>query len=801
MEKIKKKIFALLICLVALPVLLLGYLSFVKVDDKEVAGKDKIDLMIEKEKNLAIAVTSKNAWYVTSLLRKVEVTGRIVQELAENIFRTPNSFVNQSDYKNEKTNSVLFISSEYKTVSHVDKLPVITNYFNNIFKIAGKNNPPINSMYIMTEVAVRKYPWEKLDDLIKAGLFYVGSFKVKSDSIFSKEETSPYEIVGPKNNKAKTEMWTTPFWSNETKSWLISYYAPIYVKNSYKGVIGFDISINKIMEILLGEGQTKKFIFENSYPIVVSKDSLLVGSSSSGYENLKIEPYDISSSNLLNYGSESFKSAISKMTDPKLWSSPILDNELGGLEKVYINNKENYIFYFPIGTANLTLGIISSKESVEKTATSSLCGSNVDVLLLKRKITFGSLIIIILTIILTTSMASIVSRFVLEYENTAMEKAEEIANIKIKEEKEPFDIKISELQTQNLNLQKTIDKLQDEIKQAISTVEIDKNKYVPIGEVNDRLEIEKRNYITNNKKLLDDLDADKKTLLTKMNEVQNVSTELQDTLNKLKSENEGLTNKVKSLEEEGRNLTYKLISKFEEEKKSFSQKIDELTRQLNNSNSKNQELELKIKSFVQESQGANMSTSENQKLLERMKLIEERKLEADRQIQKLLLKFEEEKKNLNLKIEELVSKNLELETEKDKELEVKQEEEVKETPKEEVKNVENNILVVDDQGEIVKIFGDMLYNIGYSVYIARNNKIALQKLAIGDYKYVILNTNISTEDYKEFYENLKKADSNLEKQIVFFVIDESKEPEFFKDKKIMRNSFTEEDMRKLLGEV
>lgn len=874
MEKeIKRKIFILLICIGILPLLLLFYLYFVKGGDESVATKEKVDLMIKNEKNLGLSIASKNAWYITSLLRKVEVTGRIIKELAENVFKPPISFVNKSDYKKylllddtfhfywskEKENSVLFISSLYETVYKDKNIPIIPAYFNNIFGIASKNNSIIHSIYIMTDVSIRKYPWMKLDDLMKADLFKVGAFKVKSDSIFSKEETSPYQIASFKNNKAKTEIWTTPFWNEESNSWMISYYAPIYVKNEYKGVIGIDISLNKIINILLGEDQNKKFIFEGSYPIIVSQNGILVGSSNLGYENLKINPQDISSTNLLSYGDTSFKNAISKMIDAKLWDPHTLDSELGGIiEKVYINNKEIYIFYYPIRTANLVFAIISPSASVEKIAVTCLKGLNTDVSLLKNKIIFANLIIIALTIILMIFIASAINKVVLQSESSVIEKAEEIANIKIEQEKRNLEIKMLELQTQNANLQKITNELEDEKKKYVVRVaELEKDK----NDLEEKIRVITRENekLTGNKKLLEEFENDKKNLLLKINEVQSINTELQNTLNKLKLENEDLTNKIKKIEAEGRDLTHKLISKFEEEKKMFNIKTNELTQELTNSNSKRKELEVKIKELENnikvltednqrllteiKSKGEVIDRSkwisieefnknieeerkkyeslknENQKLLEKMKLIEEKKLEADKQVQKLLLNFDEEKKNLNLKIEELISKNKELESQKEsllnnlREIEAKSallekqtkvEEKVKEEVKEEVKEakekeIENNILIVDDQGEIIKIFGDVLYNIGYTVYIARNIKLAFQKLAIGNYKYVILNTNIGGGGYKEFYDSVKKTDSSLVNQVVFFITDESKDAEFFKDKKIIKSSFSEQEMRKILN--
>jgi len=111
---------------------------------------------------------------------------------------------------------------------------------------------------------------------------------------------------------------------------------------------------------------------------------------------------------------------------------------------------------------------------------------------------------------------------------------------------------------------------------------------------------------------------------------------------------------------------------------------------------------------------------------------------------------------------------------------------------------ENNLLVVDDQGEIIKIFGDSLYNMGYSVYIARNLKLAKQKLTMGNYRNVILSVNLTEGSYQEFFDSIKKGDAKFADRIVFYNNDDAKDKDFLAGKKIMKAGSTEVDIKKMM---
>ncbi|MFH1074507.1 MAG: hypothetical protein V1752_05400 [Candidatus Firestonebacteria bacterium] len=1016
-KRAKNRLVGLFILLGIIPaVLLTVYFSFTP-SEINVARKPNTPNVLRSEKNNAVSLTARNSWYLTMILRKIELAGRISGEVTAGVFKKQNAFFSQEDYKKIKTDAsgkflwssgkeagVLFVCGGYKTVSKDRKVPVIGAYLDNILSLMEKNGAVIESVYIMTESALRKYPWVKADDLVKTGLLKVGNYKIKTDALFSSEETSPYCIAGSDSNKSKMEIWTEAYWSPELKSWMISYLMPLYVDGVYKGVLGADISLQKLLEKLIGKDQSKKFTYADTFPVVLTKDGVLVASSIYGYDMLKIDGFETKQSDLKSFGEEGFKSSLSRVLDPGFWDNATRDEDLGGIENVSVNKKDYYLAHFPVRTGGLTFALFIPAVSLEKSAAVSVVSAGPK----SGRINYRALSIgflgIGLSVILMFILAGCVSK------NTGF--SDEEGAHKLSEEKRSFDDKLRELGERNTALANQLEKTRTELKDKDAFVsgdrgaEPDFSKYVPVSEFNAKLEAEKKGFLLKLSELektkadlenrLKDANLDKVKLEEKLAEsaknfslksgndqgmgqrlsaVQKANDVFKENFEKLKKENEELVNKVKSLENEGRKLAELLVSKFEEEKKNYRQKVEELNKQVNIGASKVLELENKIKAdsvklaemdpskfvplvevntrieadrknFVlriqelenrpktalekpepsrftvldkvkeenelknrqreqvelnaklqqaekqireleiavkalnQEKTGLAaqlaevasskdaaqkvvaavgeaarkmeedrmkaaakvrelekvkldleqkymLLTNENKKMREALNVVEGRKKETDKQAQSLILKVGEDQQALKEQIKELLEQNGKLAAERDaarkhyeimrKELEQEQSKSLPVAPVENNSNSaeksvlaasaassehseeeENNLLVVDDQGEIIKIFGDSLYNMNYSVYIARNLRLAKQKLTMGNYRNVILNVNLADGDYKEFFELVKKGDPKLAEKIVFYNNDDLKDKDFLLDKKIIREGISEPDIKKLM---
>ncbi|MCX5777072.1 MAG: hypothetical protein NTX32_05535 [Candidatus Firestonebacteria bacterium] len=990
-KRAKSKLIKLFILTGVIPALLLTvYFSFL-APKRDFTAEPNTPNVLQSEKNNAVSLTARNSWYLTMLLRKVEMAGRLAHEVITGVYKRQNVFITQDDYKKIKTDSsgkflwnpekeagVLFVCGGYKAVSKDGIVPVIGSYLDNTLSLVEKSGAAIESVYIMTESALRKYPWVKADDLVKTGLFKAGNYKIKPDTLFSKEENSPYRLAGPDRNKNRLEIWTEAYWSQEYKGWMISYFMPIYENGVYKGVLGADISLQKLLEKLIGKDQEKKFSYADTFPVVITKSGVLVASSFYGYEMLQLDGYGALQSDLKSIGNDNFKASLAQVLNPGYWYSTTNDEDLGGIENVTVNKKEFYLAHFPMRTGGLTLALFIPAANLEKSAVVSVTTAKPKA----GTVNLPALIAGLAGILLSIALMLILIKYVLKKTELSKEEGAVSVGTKtpaetlISEEKKIFEEKLWELNEKNAELVRELENTKDNLERSLSekkvdyknfvvqqpgpqNAEPDPSKYVKTEYYHAKLEEERMSglsKINEFRSVQEEFEArlrkaqeeraqleeklaeleknssfiggNDRELAQRLNEMQQANNGVKDNFEKLKKENEELIKKVKSLEGEGRNLAQMMISKMEQEKKNYEKKIEELNKQVNLGASRVFELENKIKTdsvklaqmdpskfiplmevntrieadrknFILKIQelesrlkealektnsafalakeagqkktappgGADLSQeevraqteakireleaakldlaqknmlllSENIKMMEALRAAEKRKKETDKQAQSLILKVGEDHKELKGQIKELGEKNVKLMAERDaskKHYETMNNELKKEQAKgpsnsfikdkaqrvsipygapagkkndsfppfspdaSPVKVEENNLLLVDDRGEIIKYFGDILYNMGYSVYIARNAEQAKQKLATGKYRNMLLSANLSEGDYKELFEAVKKEDAVFAERIVFYNNDDSKDKIFLAGRKIIKHGSNETEIKNLMA--
>lgn len=1092
----RNKLTAVFVFAGILPVLLLTAYFIYFSQRAEPAGNPNTPNVLKSEKNSAVSLTARNSWYLTMLLRKVELAGRMTGEVTAGVLKRPNTFFTQEDFKKIKTDptgkflwtpekeaGVLFVCGGYKNASKDAKLPVLGSYLDNALSLLERNGAVIESAYIMTESAVRKYPWVKVDDLVKTGLLKTGNYKIKIDSLFSKEDASPFRLAGPDLNKGKAEIWTEAYWSTEHKSWMLSYFTPLYVEGQYKGVLGADVSLQKLLEVLIGKDQAKSFNYKDTFPALITKNGLLTASSYYGYDMLKIESFGTLQADLKSFGDPGLKPALAGVLKTSFWDSNTRDEELGGIENITLDKKDYYLAHFPLRTGGLTLGLFIPAENLEKSAAVSVVRAKNTRTPFNYSVLIAGLLSLLLALLIMLLLADYAGKrkIVITEEKAPEKDAAATEPVKVSAEKEYFEAKLLELSERNIELGAQLEKAREDLERKINekpvdyrkifsaggkqNTEPDPNEYIKIEDVNEKIE-EVRTGLTNKinelektrvgmearlkeaqeekVKLAEQIGESRKISFPKggagdrevsqhLSELQKANDVFRENFEKLKTENTELADKVKSLENEGRNLAGMLVSKFEEEKKNYIKKVEEQSKQLNVSASRVFELENKIKAdsvklvqmdpsrfvplaevntriesdrknfvlkiqelesrlkilaekpdpsrfvplekakeekaelvsklqkaeqrlaelagkpakelleiqakveaeqkaasekidklegFIETLKKENKTlselaipggleagkneetrikavvrekelqqriallTEENKKLIEAVNVTEGRKKETDRQAQSLILKVGDDQQALKAQQKELMEQNEKLKAERDaarKHYEIlrKEAEKVppgasteeiidvprkkiemfvlsktpavkpapetesgekeiiskppeKITPKVTASEVkiapaavpfhvpvpasvpaaspvrvaaaprapadpqENNLLVVDDQGEVIKLFGDMLYNIGYSIYIARDSKHARQKLTMENYKNVIVNVNLAEGDYKEFFEAIKKGDPKFSERIVFFNNDEGKDKDFLAGKKILKSGRSEADIRKMM---
>ncbi|MCL4474447.1 MAG: response regulator [Actinobacteria bacterium] len=83
----------------------------------------------------------------------------------------------------------------------------------------------------------------------------------------------------------------------------------------------------------------------------------------------------------------------------------------------------------------------------------------------------------------------------------------------------------------------------------------------------------------------------------------------------------------------------------------------------------------------------------------------------------------------------------------------------------------SRVLVVDDEPAIVELLTDILTMDGHGVDIAKNGKMAMQKLSCGSYDHVITDINMPQMDGRELYRRISEIDPSLAANVIFITGD------------------------------
>lgn len=86
-------------------------------------------------------------------------------------------------------------------------------------------------------------------------------------------------------------------------------------------------------------------------------------------------------------------------------------------------------------------------------------------------------------------------------------------------------------------------------------------------------------------------------------------------------------------------------------------------------------------------------------------------------------------------------------------------------------DIRSRVLVVDDEPAIVELLTDILTMDGHGVDIAKNGKMAMQKLSRTSYDHVITDINMPQMDGRELYRRISEIDPSLAANVIFITGD------------------------------
>ena len=598
----KGKLFLFLLAAGFVPAFILFYFAYLNsTPAKDSKTADIAKVLMKSEERLGAEEATKNARYITVLLRKIENETRAVRDSAEYIYGNPGRFPEPNYgkysinpqfgfYWNPKDDgdSVLFVPSAIPVTSKNRKEFTVSEHLDVVMKRARKNCFEIQQIYLMTGESLREYPWANLDDLAKAKLF-------KQNSDFKNDKNSAYNLLSPKYNQKKLESWSSPYWSPAARSWALTFYVPVYAKGVYKGVIGSEVSLNVLFESIL----YKKFKYANAFPVFMSLDGKLLATSPFGYKVFKCVPEEKNERKL-------DLSMLSSGTLAGLVKSTYLSKE-AGLSKVDIESVPYRAFTFPVETANISFCLFVNSAEFESQAVGNIAldspGDSKQASWVKPAI-FTACVIAALSLIL----------LMLTPERKQEPRVPGCDNAPVfnKDRKDLMD-KISSLENTNANLQSTLRKLQAEMdsnrKRPVSfsasalTREEAEKDYITYAakleqerearaEAESRLKValdeswllaekmrnleEKRGELE--RTLTSRMNFVKQGMLSKVKDIEDAKLKLAEDARAASREKAQLLNKIATLENEAKDITFKLMDRFESEKSKLKLEILELSR-------------------------------------------------------------------------------------------------------------------------------------------------------------------------------------------------------------------------------
>ncbi|MCZ7577139.1 MAG: cache domain-containing protein [Dehalococcoidia bacterium] len=102
-------------------------------------------------------------------------------------------------------------------------------------RLTEDNFRPIALYYIGPSGALRYYP-------------ATGEMQRTATGLSSAISGDLSEVVGPGGNSERATIWTTPYRDETRKGLVVTAYTPVYVANEYRGAIGVDLSIERLID-------------------------------------------------------------------------------------------------------------------------------------------------------------------------------------------------------------------------------------------------------------------------------------------------------------------------------------------------------------------------------------------------------------------------------------------------------------------------------------------------------------------------------------------------------------------------
>ena len=135
-------------------------------------------------------------------------------------------------------------------------------------RVRGSSFDAIAFFFTSVNQATRYYPPVGIQEVADPATDYTGRLA----------------LVGPLQNPERRTVWTTPYADNAGQGLVITAYTPVYEGNVYRGLVGIDISMARLIEVVDSQKLTP-----GGFAFYIDKDGTLLRSASFGVLGPEIE--------------------------------------------------------------------------------------------------------------------------------------------------------------------------------------------------------------------------------------------------------------------------------------------------------------------------------------------------------------------------------------------------------------------------------------------------------------------------------------------------------------------------------
>jgi len=308
-----------------------GYLR-----DKTIDFARQINLQLDRIESDARVVSIQALEILANkrLFQVAWVDGRY-ERAANGIFWTPRDY----------GGSNLLVSNRTPITPEIREIISITERLDPLLKVVCEGNP--NASYVFfagVENLVRGYPWFDAMAAIEGGT-------LPPDLNF--EEEPLFYLAGPGAGGNREAVWSEAYLDVAGRGWMVTCVVPVYQGDRFLGVVGIDVSLNRIQEHVLDVELTG-----DGYAFLLTGSGNVLASPPEAAEGLGWE---------VGTTPDRFNLLASSNADLAAISREMVEGEIG-ISQAKIGGKEVLVSYAPVETARWSLGLVISLDDITQQA-------------------------------------------------------------------------------------------------------------------------------------------------------------------------------------------------------------------------------------------------------------------------------------------------------------------------------------------------------------------------------------------------------------------------------------------------